>query len=236
LLQFLFSDDSHKPDSSFLEVDQLLQRYAAAASSRRNDSEEANIRWSKFEIWSLGLRASLYELYTSHYAAKRFKETIGSVTAVADMDDLQRLNYARYVYFDKNGFIRVFSLLDKLGTFLNELLELHTEQIKPHFSYFTVLRTMRERAVHTELTTPLNELKESCKDSTHRLRKRRNTEIHYMNSEMHDDLVQQTRMYGQEIRLENLEQQMNDLTAGLHMATQSITLTFRYAERLMQRN
>jgi len=236
LLQFLFTDDSHTPDPSFIEVDQLLQRYAAAASGKRKHGEEANKRWSKFEIWSLGLRSSLHELYSSHYAAKKYKEQITSTT-LAEMDETQKLNYARYVYFDKNGFIRVFSLLDKLGTFLNEMLELRTERIKPHFSYFTVLRKMRESGVHLDLTKPLNDLKESTKESTHRLRKRRNTEIHYMNSEMHDDLVQQTRMYGQEIeiRLENLDQQLQDLTEGLHMVTQSIQLTFRYAEKNMHR-
>lgn len=236
MLQFLFpEDDAVLVDQNFIEVDQLLQRYAAAASARRLESEEANMIWSKFEIWSLGLQSSLNELYSSHYAASKFKQRVKS-KSLAEMDEQQRLDYARYVYFDKNGFIRVFSLLDKLGTFLNELLELRTERIKSHFSYFTVLRTMRERRVHLALTGPLNDLKESCKESTHRLRKRRNTEIHYMNSEMHDDLLQQTRMYGQEIRLENLEQQMDDLTVGLHMATESIRLTFQYAERLLHRN
>lgn len=235
MLQFLFPDDVHKPDESFVEVDQLLQRYAAAAAKKRKESDAANKIWSRFEIWSNGLRASIHELYSSHYAAGKFKQQI-TTKSLMDMDEQQRLDYARYVYFDKNGFIRVFSLLDKLGTFLNELLELRTERIKPHFSYFTVLRQMRERGLHPELTKPLNELKESCKESTHRLRRRRNTEIHYMNSEMQDDLVQQTRMYGQEIMLENLDQQMEDLTAGLHMATHSIRMTFRYAERLLHRN
>jgi len=235
VLQFLFPDDEVQSDLNFVEVDQLLQRYAVAASAKRKESEEANKYWSRFEIWSNGLRSSIHELYSSHYAAKKFREKIIS-GSLADMDEEQRLNYARYVYFDKNGFIRVFSLLDKLGTFLNELLEIRTERIKSHFSYFTVLRTMRERGVHPELTVPLNALKESCKESTHRLRRRRNTEIHYMNSEMHDDLLQETRMYGQEVMLENLDQQLQDLASGLHMAIQSIRLTFQYAERLLHRH
>ena len=37
------------------------------------------------------------------------------------------MNYRRYVYFDKNAFIRLFALLDKLGTLLNDTLELNTE-------------------------------------------------------------------------------------------------------------
>lgn len=234
MLQFLFPNDVDEPNMNFVEVDQLLQRYAAAAAAKRGANESANKYWSRFEIWSIGLRASIHELYSSHYAAEKFKQQISS-SSLQEMTEQERLNYARYVYFDKNGFIRVFSLLDKLGTFLNELLELRTERIKSHFSYFTVLRTMRERSLHPELTRPLNQLKESSKEATHRLRRRRNTEIHYMNSEMHDDLLQQTRMYGQEIRLENLDQQMEDLTTGLHMAIESIRLTFRYAERFLHR-
>lgn len=73
MLQFLYPEDSITPDPLFIEADQLLQRHAAAASAKRNESEEANKRWSKFEIWSLGLRSSLHELYSSHYAAKNTK-------------------------------------------------------------------------------------------------------------------------------------------------------------------
>ncbi|MGO4376612.1 Cthe_2314 family HEPN domain-containing protein, partial [Paenibacillus sp. MCAF20] len=95
------------------------------------------------------------------------------------MSPEERMNYSRYVYYDKNGFIRVFSLLDKLGTLLNELLDMRTEKVKAHFSYFTVLRNMRERKAHPELTWKLNDVKEKYKEATNRLRKRRNTEIHY---------------------------------------------------------
>ncbi|HIW31713.1 MAG TPA: hypothetical protein IAA29_02905 [Candidatus Paenibacillus intestinavium] len=235
MLQFMFQQPEQPPTGKYAEVDQLLEKFAMQMERRSSKADDNKEKWTKFEIWTLGLQASLRELYASHYAAQKFREKI-VLNSIKEMDAEQKLDYARYVYFDKNGFIRVFSLLDKLGTFLNALLELKTEKIKAHFSYFTVLRTMRERQVHVKLTKPLNELKELSKEPTHRLRKRRNTETHYMNSEMHDDLIQRTRMYGQELVLENLDQQMNDLAVGLDLAMQSIKLTFEYAQTLVHRN
>ncbi|WP_317890685.1 Cthe_2314 family HEPN domain-containing protein [Paenibacillus arenilitoris] len=188
----------------------------------------------KFEIWTLGLQASLDELEQSHYAALRFQHKISS-SSVSQMTEEERIAYNRYIYFDKNAFIRVFSLLDKLGTLLNELLDMRTEKIKPHFSYFTVLRNMREKKAHPELTWKLNEVKEKYKEPMTRLRKRRNTEIHYMNSEMQDDLIQSHRMYGEEVQLENIAAQSEDLTQSFHLAMESLLLTFRYACGLMRK-
>lgn len=232
----MFQQEEQPPTGEYAEVDKLLKRFSQKMASRSggNGFEQPEDKWTKYEIWTEGLRASLQELYASHYAADQFKKSVTALSLI-EMDEKQKLDYARYVYFDKNGFIRVFSLMDKLGTFLNAFLDIKTEKIKAHFSYFTVIRTMRERQIHLKLTKPLTDLKEQTKEATHRLRKRRNTEIHYMNSEMHDDLVQRTRMYGQELRLENLDQQMQDLSVGLNMAIQSIKLTFEYAEELLQR-
>lgn len=234
MLQFMFQQPEKPPTGEYAEVFNLLNRFSHNMASRNSGADEPNEDWTKYEIWALGLKSSLQELYASHYAAQHFREKI-ILNSIKEMDEEQKLDYARYVYFDKNGFIRVFSLLDKLGTFLNDFLDLKTEKIKSHFSFFTVLRTMRERQVHLKLTLPLNDLKEKTKETTIRLRKRRNTEIHYMNSEMHDDLLQQTRMYGQEVRLENLDEQMHDLSVGLQIAMQSIKLTFEYAEELLHR-
>lgn len=234
MLQFMFQQEEKPPTGEFAEVLHLLQRFADKMATKGAGEQPEHANWLKYEIWALGLTSSLIELHDSHYAAAQFRKLIVA-PSIKEMDEKEKLDYARYVYFDKNGFIRVFSLLDKLGTFLNEYLGLKTERVKAHFSYFTVLRTMRERNLHVKLMKPLNELKEDCKESTHRLRKRRNTEIHYMNSEMHDDLLQRTRLYGQELKLENLDQQMQDLTVGLNMALHSIKLTFEYAEEYLHR-
>lgn len=233
MLRFMFGETEREPAGGLRETYELLEEFASLASSRIKSGAGNGERLRKLEIWARGLRSSLAELEQSQYAASVLKNRISS-DSVKEMSPDERLNYDRYVYFDKNAFIRVFSLLDKLGTLLNELLEMKTERIKPHFSYFTVLRHMRERNAHPKLTWKLNEVKEQTKDATNRLRKRRNTEIHYMNSEMHDDLIQSQRMYGEEIKLENLGQQGDDLAVCLHMVIESLRLTFRYGNSLLK--
>ncbi|REK74604.1 Cthe_2314 family HEPN domain-containing protein [Paenibacillus paeoniae] len=233
MLHFMFDEPERIADGALAETFDLMDQFVAMLAPRIRDEGDTDQKLRKFEIWTKGLRASLIELEQSHYAATRFKEKVAS-HSVEDMSKDEKLHYDRYVYFDKNSFIRVFSLLDKMGTLLNELLGMRTEKIKPHFSYFTVLRNMRERRAHPALTWKLNDVKEQYKDSMNRLRKRRNTEIHYMNSEMHDDLIQSQRLYGEEARLENIAQQTEDLTRCLHMSIESLRLTFQYACVLMR--
>ena len=61
--------------------------------------------------------------------------TVNSLNSpyVEKMQTEERTNYHRYLYFYKNGFIRVFSILDKLGFYLNKRLQLNTEKVKPRF-------------------------------------------------------------------------------------------------------
>jgi hypothetical protein len=233
MLHFMFDEPERVPDGALAEACSLMERFAAYMDGRIQEAGDSAGRLLKLRIWTLGLCSSLRELEQSHYAAGKFRSRIQS-DSVEDMDREEKLDYDRYVYFDKNAFIRVFSLLDKLGTLLNELLQLQTEKVKPHFSYFTVLRHMRERQSHPDLTWRLNAVKEHYADPMRRLRKRRNTEIHYMNSEMHDDLIQSQRLYGEEIRLENVAQQADDLTACLHMTVESLRLSFQYACQMMR--
>ncbi|GKU80339.1 Cthe_2314 family HEPN domain-containing protein [Paenibacillus sp. L3-i20] len=233
MLHFMFDEPENERNETLTETYSLMDQFAAIMVKRIKDGQDHNNKLRKFEIWTLGLRSSLRELEQSQYAALRFKERIVSIS-VEGMEEAERLNYERYVYFDKNSFIRVFSLLDKLGTLLNDLLEMETEKIKPHFSYFTVLRFMRERNAHPNLTWKLSAIKDLYKEPMNRLRKRRNTEIHYMNSEMQDDLIQNQRMYGEEIQLENIALQADDLARCLLMTIESLRLTFQYACKLMR--
>ncbi len=234
MLRSLFNEQPRAAEGTLAETFRAMEQFASLLSKRIEAGEDRDYKLRKFEIWTLGLQAALDELEQSHYAALRYQKLISSVS-VKQMTDTERMNYNRYIYYDKNGFIRVFSLLDKLGTLLNELLGMRTERVKAHFSYFTVLRVMRERKAHPELTWKLNDVKEKYKEAIGRLRKRRNTEIHYMNSEMHDDLIQSQRMYGAEIYLENVAEQSGDLTCGLQMAMESLRLTFQYACVLMRK-
>ena len=224
-----------KQQSSFVDeykqISVLIHRFTTKVSHKLARMDKPVEKLLKYEIYAKGLDVSIQELYASYEAAVFYREKVQG-TSLEDMDEEEKMHYAKYVYFDKNGFVRVFSLLDKLGTFINELLNARTEKVKPHYSFFTVLRVLRQRNIHEQLTFPLNELKESCRPSTQRLRNRRNTEIHYMNSEMRDDLIQRTRQYGDELRLENLDEQLHDLSVGLHMTMQAIKLTFQYADEL----
>lgn len=233
MLRFMFGEPVRESEGPLAETLRLMEEFATLVSKQIEAGQDKEHRLRKYEIWTLGLRSALNELEQSRYAADKYRELVRS-ESLQQMTEEERLNYARYVYFDKNGFIRVFSLLDKLGTLLNDLLDMRTEKIKPHFSYFTVLRNMRERKAHPDLTWKLNDVKEKYKDATNRLRKRRNTEIHYMNSEMHDDLIQSHRMYGEDAKLENIAEQAADLTDGYHFAMESLLLTFHYGCRLIR--
>lgn len=233
MLRFLFDEPQKEPEGMLAETYRLMEQFVSMLPKKISKGGDSDHKLRKYEIWTLGLRSSLDELEQSHYAAVKFQHQITS-SSVMQMTADERMHYNRYIYFDKNAFIRVFSLLDKLGTLLNELLDMRTEKIKAHFSYFTVLRNMREKKAHPELTWKLNDVKEKYKEPMTRLRKRRNTEIHYMNSEMQDDLIQSHRMYGEEVQLENIAQQSADLTQGLYLAMESLLLTFQYACSLMR--
>ncbi|MFD2117721.1 Cthe_2314 family HEPN domain-containing protein [Paenibacillus yanchengensis] len=242
MLRFLF-DEQQAVSNQLKPAYEVIDRFGQlikAQLAEINDGEQEQLKKRRmYEISAKGLRAALDELEQSHYVAQKLHSTISAKT-LQEMSSEERISYDRYVYFDKNGFIRVFSLLDKLGTFLNEMLHLQTERVKPHFSYFTVLRHMRHKQVHMVLTNPLNESKEKYKESVKRLRKRRNTEIHYMNSEMQDDYIRSQRLYGDEyelhnLPLENLQQQVMDLQEGLTMATEALQLVFAYGCQLVNK-
>lgn len=217
-------------EKDLLEATKILRSIVQKVNRKLETTSEADEKLLKYRVWTKGLESSLQELYASYEAAYFYRKKI-TASIVNEMNEEEQKWYAHYVYFDKNGFIRVFSLLDKLGTFINEALQLKTEKIKSHYSFFTVLRTLRERQLYPELTLPLNQVKEESKDATFRLRKRRNTEVHYMNSEMEDDLIQETRMFGQDIKLENLDQQLQDLCTGLKMNIMAIKLTLLFADK-----
>src|SRR5690606_12053861 len=104
------------------------------------------------------------------------------------MNEAERDDYYRYLYYYKNAFIRIFSLLDKLGYFMNDFFKLETSKVKARFSYFTVVRRMYEIRVHPHLQKQLYELKIKYDTPMDQLRKKRNYEIHSINMEMINDL------------------------------------------------
>lgn len=225
--------------------DGLLGDTAASmkAFMRKADKQasEAGIQASRYRayaIWTEGLLRSLEELEESLFAAQLFAERIAHVKW-AELAEQEKLDYGRHVYFDKNAYIRLFSLLDKLGTLMNDLLELRTERIKAKYSYFTVLRRMRETGRHPELTARLNALKENHRAAMNRLRARRNMEIHYMNAELKDDLQAGRRLAGGTeggyMRLEDLSANLADAQEGWEMVVGTLQAVYEFAGRQLRR-
>ena len=89
---------------------------------------------------------------------------------------------------------------------------------------------MRARGVTPELTNRLIDLKDSHKDTLQRLRKKRNTEIHHMNTELQDDLWQLHRSLNEKLKLENINSNVHDLDEAYITVCHVMTAVF---ERLI---
>ncbi|WP_232058264.1 Cthe_2314 family HEPN domain-containing protein [Cohnella abietis] len=230
----LFGEQPREWTGLSLETVQAIERFSLLSSKIADRSAEQSSGHHTFSIWAKGLLRSMDELEQSCYAAKRYADQVHH-NLIEELTSEELLSYNRHVYYDKNAYIRAFALLDKLGTLLNQLLNLQTERIKARFSYFTVLRNMRENKLHVELMKPLNELKERHQNVFSRLRNRRNLEIHQMNAELKDDLNQSIANDGSPRTLENLSVNMSDLDRCWEMVHGTLNLSFRYACKQLQR-
>lgn len=231
MLRMLFGEPPREWGKPHSETVQAIERYTRLMSEKgEGGSREAAI-FRKMAIWSEGLLRSLDELEQSIYAARRFAQRL-TKPSLEEMSPEERLDYYRHVYFDKNAFIRLFALLDKLGVLLNDRLGLHTDRIKSRFSFFTVLRSMRGHAAHALLADALSEGKTKHQEALTRLRRRRNMEIHYMNEELQDDLLHSLQPEGGAAHLENIQGNMNDLEEGWQMVGESLRLSFLYLLKL----
>lgn len=226
----MFGEQPRQWTGSSLDTVQAIGKFIGLAyeASERSADAKAGDMYRTYGIWAEGLLRAMDELEQSRYAAKRYAELIRH-PRVDEFTPEESMNYDRHVYFDKNAYIRVFALLDKLGTLLNELLALKTERMKARFSYFTVLRNMRLNRMHVELMEPLNGLKERHREPFNRLRSRRNTEIHHMNAELQDDLRTSLSHNGERGKLEDIRANMADLDRAWDMIEQTLGLSFRFA-------
>mgnify|MGYP001339334346 CR=1 FL=1 len=235
MLRSLFGEPPRQWEGAPLQAVQAIEKFIRQLRGHEQTDRERVVKFRTYAVWAEGLLRSLDELEQSLHAAKRFGHLVKRST-LEEMSSEERQDYYRHVYFDKNAFIRVFSLLDKLGTLLNDLLGLRTERVKAHFSYFTVLRTMRQKDKYADLAVRLNELKEKHGEAMNRLRKRRNLEIHHMNSELQDDLFQSLHSEKQNMEpyLENITLNLRDLEEGWEMVHRSLALSFRYAHSIIR--
>lgn len=233
LLRKLFGEQPREWTGAALETVQAMESFTKEINELAMKHPERSSLYVKYGIWAKGLLRSFDELEQSCYAAKRYALEIIH-THLDEITPFEQISYNRHVYYDKNAYIRVFALLDKLGIFLNEVLELRTERVKTRFSYFTVLRNMRENRLQLELMKPLNKLKDQHQVALNRLRDRRNLEIHQMNAEMRDDLQHSLAKDGTRRTLENLTLSMNDLDEGWEVVQQSLDHSFKYACKLLR--
>ena len=234
MLRVLFGERPREWTGMPLETARSIEAFARRCADLADRRPEQAKKYRTYAIWAEGLLRSMDELEQSCYAAKKYAQRI-THSRIDDFTDDERISYDRHVYFDKNAYIRFFALLDKLGTLLNQLLDLRTERMKAHYSYFTMLRNMNQNGLHSELAKPLNELKEQHQRAMSRLRSRRNIEIHQMNAELRDDLSQSLANNGGGRTLENLGPNMEDLDRGWAMVQGSLHAAFRYACAYLRR-
>ncbi|TVX98739.1 Cthe_2314 family HEPN domain-containing protein [Cohnella terricola] len=234
MLRILFGEQPREWTGAALETVQSIVSFAALSSSLAERRPEMAKKYRTFAIGAEGLLRSMDEFEQSCYAARRYASQINH-SNVRELSQGERLSYDRHVYFDKNAYIRVFALLDKLGTLLNQLLDLRTERFKVHYSFYTMLRNMRENGLFPELMNPLNQLKERHQGAMNRLRNRRNVEIHQMNAELKDDLHQSLTGNGARTTLENLEANLADLDQGWEMIQGSLFHAFRFGCKYLRK-
>ena len=225
MLRLLFGEEPRVDSGELKQAMDSMDRYLRKVRSHLAKQGDPDHEWRKYEVWTVGLMTSLDELEQSVYATDRYASMV-TKQYQSEMDEEEQEDYYRHVYFYKDGFIRVFSVLDKLGTLLNEALELETGKVKHRFSFFTVLRQMREKGSSSELTKHLYQIKNHYSDELQRLRKRRNTEIHHMNTELQDDLWQRHRSLNGKVKLENIKANVDDLQQGYIAVCSVLTATF----------
>lgn len=203
----------------------LIDQYCTMLRVKVQDGLPENEPIYRIEAWAGGFKDSLNELEQSQYMAHWFRKFVTKQTE-EEMDEQELANYRSHVYFYKNAIVRVFSVLDKLGYFMNELLQLRTERVKPRYSFFTVLRQMRTAAHAQELYERLQRIKTEYKEPLNILRQKRNTEIHYVNVEMLDDILQTRSQFTTGSMIEDLDLNLSYMDQGCRMVYLSLESVF----------
>lgn len=225
MLRFIF-DENRRADSGLLSESLLAIAAYENTLRKLQDKDMKPDHWLRYlQVWAQGFRRSMDELEQSLYCCKQFAALVASVN-VEDMREEEADNYFRYVYFYKNALVRVFSILDKLGCFLNSLLKLETEKLKPHFNYITVLRRMHERGIALELEKKLYALEDDYQEPLKLLKARRNTEIHSLNEELVDDVEHIREIDDGKTPVEDIAGHLADLEKGFEMVCRTVITVF----------
>lgn len=232
MLRKLFDQPRRVDKGLILKTQTSIADFCALLPEMRNQQKTEN-RQARLELLSVGFIDALNELEQSKYCSMEYSLKVVKPFA-AGMEPEELELYQLHVYFYKNALIRIFSILDKLGNFMNDLFELETEKIKERFSYFTVLRHMYKLQNHPELERKLFGLKVTYQGPMSKLRKKRNMEIHYLNAELMDDLKNLSRDILEPTEIEDLVLNMDLLQKGYEMVCQSLDTVFNYAVKTMR--
>lgn len=219
MLRSLLGAELNEGDGLLGETVGVMEAFVRFADKRADLREERSPRFHSYAVWTIGLMRALTELEESLFAARYFADRLVQ-SRWNELTEPELLDYNRHIYFEKNAYIRIFSTLDKTGTLMNEIMELRTERVKPRFSYFTVLRRLRDIRRHQQLADQLTELKDRHQSALTRLREKRNMEIHFMNAELKDDLKSIRLVNAEEDddrKLDNMADNLTDLQHGWEM-------------------
>jgi hypothetical protein len=226
MLRHLFDEPERQDNGIMLQTNQVLKKYLDSLHTMEAQGTSDLKKLRRWEIWVHSFMTAVDELEQGVYASNRYRTLIQQHN-VEEMKPREQFEYRRYLYYYKNSFIRVFAILDKLGFFLNERLQLHTEKIKPRFSYFTVLRQMHEQHLFAELEQLLYNLKLKYSEPLNSLREQRNVEIHSINYEAADDLLHSDRVGANSWNeIENLQANHMILQQCFQMVCQTIITIF----------
>ncbi|AHD06759.1 Cthe_2314 family HEPN domain-containing protein [Paenibacillus larvae] len=230
MLRFLFHEPKRTDDGQIREANEAIRRYSSRLHRYKAVLPEHKQKQHRLHVRSISFLDALNEIEQSLYCSSRYARYVKS-SYIDEMKPEELDHYRRYLYFYKNALIRLFSILDKLGYFLNDVYNVRTETKKPRFSFYTVLRQMHEQNIHPELGQQLHDLKVTMKPAMDKLRKRRNMEIHFVNVEMLDDLMQNYSPIGERIQVEQVLEDILDLEQGFQMVCSSISIAFIYMDR-----
>ncbi|WP_128896307.1 Cthe_2314 family HEPN domain-containing protein [Longirhabdus pacifica] len=212
-----------------VEADQKIRQFCNTVKKMEQPPE----KYYRLELWASGFTDALNELEQSIFCCRTFGVHIHSHTEAA-MEADEKTYYHRYLYFYKNAIIRIFSILDKLGYFMNERYDLYTEKIKHRFSYYTVLRHMEKQKRVKYLYQQLYAHKVANINTMKRLRNQRNIEIHYMNFDMINDLIRSKQQPSIHNVVEDIERDVSELHDAFKMTCAILIDVFSHASKDMR--
>lgn len=227
MLDESFEDIEDQTDKRLEEAIDSVKEYCSRLRKHHQRDSVIPPKMIRLEMWARGFVDALFELEYSLRNSEHFRQGIDQTYQEA-LGREQQKGYRLHAYYYKNGFIRIFSILDKLGYFLTQLFELEEQRRKSRYSYFTVLRWMHSTGRYVSLEQELFDLKIKYRKPMDRLRKMRNLEIHSINVEMLDDLHRELRGFNERNLIEPLDENLRDLREGYEMVLLSMKTIFDY--------